>query len=355
MLVPVNLTRHQYVVKIDQGIAMRAGKEISKVWSMRQIAIITDDNVAPLYLKELKDQLERTGYQCYECVVPHGELSKSLSIVQNIIQNLANHSFTRDDGVIALGGGVIGDLAGLIASLYMRGISYIQIPTSLTAQVDSSVGGKTAVDMGEIKNIIGTFYQPDLVLVDPDYLKTLPQRDLVEGYAEVVKTSVLCDSNFFALTNRINSVSDLRNHVTQLIVRSIEYKSKIVMEDEKESGVRKFLNFGHTFGHPIESLSHGSMRHGEAVSIGMITISQIFEKLAISPTGLTVELKKRLESVGLPTESPLIGTPEFFELLKNDKKNRSGILNMVAIKEVGEPVIVLKEVTQIPEMMKCIM
>ena len=351
-MIHINLKNKSYDVIIEQGISQRAGKEILQVWRPRQVAIISDENVASRYLLDLKNQLENNGFSTLPLVVSAGENSKNLTNVNYLIEQMAQSGFTREDGVIALGGGVVGDLAGLVASLYMRGISYLQIATSLTAQVDSSVGGKTAIDLGGIKNIVGTFHQPDLVLIDPEYLKTLNERELVEGYAEVVKTSALAGGDFFELTGKINSVSDLRNQVMELSRQSILYKAKIVMKDEKESGVRKVLNFGHTFGHAIESLCHGTMLHGEAISIGMVEISKIFERNKISSEGLANSLSYRLSAVGLPTSSSLIGTPDFLKLLQNDKKNLHGFLNLVALKNIGDPIIVTKKLSEMANFIK---
>ncbi|WEV55100.1 3-dehydroquinate synthase [Leuconostocaceae bacterium ESL0723] len=346
--VPVELTNKTYEVKIDQGISQHLGDEVAQVWSPRKVALITDSNVGPLYLDQTQRQLAAAGFEVLPLTVPAGEGSKSFATAGDLIGRLASAGFTRQDGVIALGGGVVGDLSGVVASLYMRGIAFIQIATSLTAQVDSSVGGKTAVNLGDTKNIAGSFYQPDLVLVDSDYLKTLSDRDLVEGYGEVVKTSALDGPEFFALTGEIKSPADIRRQAVELSTRSIAYKARIVMADEKESGQRQFLNFGHTFGHAIELLAHGKLRHGEAIAIGMVTISERFERDGITPVGITVALKDRLTAVGLPTDSDLIGTPEFFQHLVNDKKNRGGVLNLVALAAIGEPVIVKKPIEDMP-------
>ncbi|CAK8053822.1 3-dehydroquinate synthase [Eupransor demetentiae] len=340
--IPVQLKSKDYDILIGRGLRAQIGTEVAKVWSKRKIALVSDKNVAELYLKEVHQSLEDAGFDVLDLVVPAGESSKSLAQMGDLVQQMADAGFTRADGVLALGGGVVGDLAGFTAASYMRGIAFIQVATSLTAQVDSSVGGKTAVNLKEVKNIIGAFYQPDLVLVDPDFLDTLSDRDLVEGYGEVVKTSVLHGQDFFALTGKIKSVQDIREQAEELSIHSIRYKAKIVMADEKESGQRQFLNFGHTFGHAIELLSHGSLRHGEAVSIGMVMISQRFEAVGITEKGLTDEIAQRLAAVGLPIDSDLVGTPLFFKHIVNDKKNRGGILNLVAVKNVGEPVIVAK-------------
>lgn len=350
--VHVSFAHHAYDVKIDENNHTRIGEEVAAVWTPRHIALITDSNVGPLYLADTKRQLERAGFQVLPLAVPAGEQSKSLLVAGTLISELAAHGFTRSDGVIALGGGVIGDLAGVVASLYMRGIAYIQIATSLTAQVDSSVGGKTAVNLGDTKNIAGTFYQPDLVLVDKTYLDTLTDRDLVEGYAEVVKTSVLAGADFFALTGQINDISDIRQNAQILSERAITYKATVVMADEKESGQRQFLNFGHTLGHAIELLAHGELRHGEAVAIGMIALTSRMARDGLSPIGLVSTLRSRLTAVGLPTTSDLLGTPAFFDRLINDKKNHGGVLNLVVLADVGEPMIVPKKLSAMPDFME---
>ena len=276
--ITVALTNKHYDVLIEKGLLSNAGKLISAVWTPRKVAIVSDDNVAPLYQQQLADQLTNNGFtvHCYQ--FPAGEASKSLSQLQTLAQQLVTDNFNRDDGVVALGGGVTGDLAGFLAATYMRGISLIQVPTSLLAQVDSSVGGKTAVDLGTTKNIVGSFYEPDLVLIDPTTLKTLTQRDLVEGYGEIVKVAAMTGGNFWQLIEKIESPTDILANATSLSEGSIQFKADIVMADEKEGGQRQLLNFGHTIGHAVEALANGKLRHGESVSIGTVAIFQAFEE-----------------------------------------------------------------------------
>ena len=348
-VITVSLEKKQYQVKIDRRLHQEIGQAVSLVWTPRRIALLTDSHVGPLYLTAVQQQLEMSGFEVLPLQVPAGESSKSLKTVGELIGKMAEKGFTRDDGLIALGGGVIGDLGGVVASLYMRGIALIQIATSLTAQVDSSVGGKTAINLSHTKNIAGTFYQPDLVLVDPTYLDTLADRDLVEGYAEVVKTSVLAGGSFFDLTGRIYGVTDIRDNAEELSTRAVAYKAQVVMADEKEAGQRQFLNFGHTIGHAIELLAHGELRHGEAVAIGMIAISSRMTRDGLTPASLTAALRARLETVDLPTTSDLIGTPAFFKHMVNDKKNRGGRLNLVVLKDIGQPMIVQKAIVDMPD------
>lgn len=348
-VVHVDLATKQYDVKIDNTLHLKIGEMIQEVWTSRKVAVLTDENVGPLYLADVVKQLSAAGFDVLPVQVPAGEGSKSLATVGDVVSQLAMYGFTRGDGLVALGGGVIGDLGGFIASTYMRGIAFIQIATSLTAQVDSSVGGKTAVNLEMTKNIIGTFYQPDLVLVDSTYLQTLTDRDLVEGYGEVVKTSALDSEAFFQLTGSITSIEDLRQHAPELSEKAIAYKAKVVMADEKESGQRQFLNFGHTLGHAIELLAHGQLRHGEAVAIGMIAITSRFERDGVSPKGMTDQIKQRLDAVGLPTSSEIIGTSAFFDQLKHDKKNHNGMLNLVGLTSIGQPKIIKKSLSEMPD------
>lgn len=347
-MITVTLPNKTYDVKIEMGLGRKIGPAIKQVWSKRKIIVITDEQVGDLYLHATIQQLKDADYDVITATVPVGEKSKSLKFVGEVISQMADNGFTRGDGVIALGGGVVGDLSGTVASLYMRGIAFIQIATSMTAMVDSSVGGKTAVNLGKIKNIIGSFYQPDLVIIDPIFLNSLSERNLVEGYGEVVKCSALEGGDFFKLTGQIKKIDDILANATELIERSVNFKANVVMKDEKESNLRRILNFGHTLGHAIELLADGKLMHGEAVAIGMVTISQCFEKSNITPDSVTDAIKQRLLAVGLPVSSNLIGSPEFFDHLKNDKKNDHGTLNLVALKAIGQPVIVPTKLTDMP-------
>ena len=340
--ITVSLANQQYQVLIEPGLLKTAGERIAKIWSARKVALISDDNVAPLYQTDLATQLTAHGFEvhCYD--FPAGEASKSLSQLQRLSEN-----FNRDDAVIALGGGVTGDLVGFLAATYMRGISLIQIPTSLLAQVDSSVGGKTAVDLGTTKNIVGAFYEPDLVLIDPEILKTLPPRDLVEGYGEIVKAAAMVGGDFWQLIEQIDAPKAILEHALGLIKYSIQFKAEVVMSDEKESGQRPLLNFGHTIGHAVEALSAGELRHGEAVSIGTVAICQAFENEGKTSPGITQKIKDRLAAVGLPTTSPWLASDKVLDLIKHDKKNHNGYLNLVYVKTIGAPAILKAPTDQI--------
>jgi 3-dehydroquinate synthase len=338
-MIRVDLPDHPYNVEIENGILSCTGQLVSSVWSQRKIALVSDSNVAPLYQDQVAEALEAVGFSVRNYQFPAGEASKSLAVLGDLTQQMAADGFNRDDGVIALGGGVTGDLAGFLAATYMRGISLIQIPTSLLAQVDSSVGGKTAVDLDNTKNIIGAFYQPDLVIIDPDTLQTLKTRDLVEGYGEIVKVAALSDGDLWQLVESINSPADILANAKELSIHSVQYKANVVMGDEKEGGLRQLLNFGHTIGHAVEALADGDLRHGEAVSIGMVAMTQIFEEKGLTRPGLTQTLVERLDAVDLPTNSVLLESPKVFDKIKNDKKNRDGHLNLIYVHQVGAPAI----------------
>ena len=328
--ITVALTNKHYDVLIEKGLLSNAGKLISAVWTPRKVAIVSDDNVAPLYQQQLADQLTNNGFtvHCYQ--FPAGEASKSLSQLQTLAQQLVTDNFNRDDGVVALGGGVTGDLAGFLAATYMRGISLIQVPTSLLAQVDSSVGGKTAVDLGTTKNIVGSFYEPDLVLIDPTTLKTLTQRDLVEGYGEIVKVAAMTGGNFWQLIEKIESPTDILANATSLSEGSIQFKADIVMAAEKEGGQRQLLNFGHTIGPAVEA----------------------FEEAGKTAAGVTAKIRTQLAAVGLPVSSPLLSSPQILDKIKHDKKNHNGHLNLVYIKKIGQPVILTVPENQISNTLK---
>ncbi|WP_283679375.1 3-dehydroquinate synthase [Lentilactobacillus sp. Marseille-Q4993] len=348
-LINVNTANHPYKVKIGRGLLSSVGEMVASVWETRKAALISDDNVAPLYQSQVADSLNHAGFNtiCYH--FPAGEQSKSLTVLENLAQQMAADGFNRDDGVIALGGGVTGDLAGFLAASFMRGISLIQIPTSLLAQVDSSVGGKTAVDLGTIKNIIGAFYQPDLVIIDPNTLKTLSQRDLVEGYGEVVKVAGLTDHDIWKLVKHINSPADILDNAEQLSELSIKYKAEVVEADEHEGSLRQVLNFGHTIGHAVEALSDGKLRHGEAVSIGMLAICKVFSDHSLAPTTIESELFERLTTVGLPTELPNFSAEDILDKIKNDKKAHDGTINLVYLKRIGSPAIKTVAISELAE------
>lgn len=291
-------------------------------------AIISDSRVGKLYGKKLT---EKIGKKAILITFPHGERSKNLYTIEQICKKMVKYGFDRHDCVIALGGGVTGDIAGFVASIYMRGINYIQVPTSLIAMVDSSIGGKTGVNTSEGKNLIGTFYQPKAVFIDPNLLKTLPKRHLINGMAEVIKYGCIKSYSLFKFIEQnyqkiLNRDSGLLN---KIIEQSCAIKSEIVKKDEKEKGLRMILNFGHTIGHALEKLSGFKLLHGEAISIGMI------EKCE-NPA-----LKLLLQKIGLPTKMPKkFSIEQIQKAIKSDKKKKTGHIREIIVKKIGKAHII---------------
>lgn len=333
----VQVAARQYEVLIERGLLAHVGELVATQWSPRKVAVISDQNVAALYQKQVVKQLEAVGFEVFPLRFPAGETSKSLSILASLAAQLAQAHFTRDDGIVALGGGVTGDLAGLVAATYMRGVRLIQIPTSWLAQVDSSVGGKTAVNLAHVKNLLGAFYEPDLVLVDPAVLGTLPQRELIAGHAEVIKTAALAGGDFWQLVKEIRTPAQILELAPALSAQAIAFKAKVVMADEREGSQRQILNFGHTLGHAVEALAQGRLRHGEAISVGMAALSQRLSQLGWVPTTVAADLTTTLVGIGLPVTAPELQMPAMIDKIANDKKNRGANLNLVYLPQFGQP------------------
>lgn len=260
MIIHMNLGEDSYDIVVERGVLANANQHLNL---NRRVLVVTDTGVPEKYAKTLVAQ-------CKEgiiCTLEMGEASKSLDVFGKLLQMMLDHGFSRNDCVVAVGGGVVGDLSGFAASAYMRGIDFYNIPTTLLSQIDSSIGGKTAINLGGVKNVVGAFYQPKKVLVDPELLRTLPQRQISNGLAEAVKMALTSDKELFDIFES----KDIESHIDEIIIRSLNIKKNVVEQDEKESGLRKMLNFGHTIGHGIES-SEGMRKlyHGECVALGMI-------------------------------------------------------------------------------------
>ncbi len=305
------------------------------------IAIVTNPTVAGHYLKRAQTALAQTGKRIITIELPDGEAHKDWQTLNLIFDALLQNRFDRKAVLVALGGGVIGDMCGFAASCYMRGIRFVQVPTTLLAQVDSSVGGKTAVNHPLGKNMIGTFYQPIAVEIDTDVLKTLPQREIAAGLAEVIKYGMIIDAEFFDWCER--NVAALRalddDAITYAIQRSCELKAQVVSQDERESGLRAVLNFGHTFGHAIESgLGYGQWLHGEAVGCGMVQAAE----LSVAATGLDPASAARVHAlvraIGCPVQPPNLGTERWIDLMQVDKKTEGGQLRFVLLPKIGQAV-----------------
>lgn len=323
-------TGREYDIIVENGLLKHSGTLIDKVAKTRNAAIITDSNVAPLYLDVVKGSLESSGFCCKAYIFQAGETSKNHETLLQIYEFLAQNGFTRSDIIIALGGGVVGDVAGFAAATYMRGMDFIQIPTTLLAQVDSSIGGKTAVDLHEGKNLVGAFWQPRLVICDPETLKTLNKRIFSDGMSEAIKHTLIRDR---ALYENLMSGAPIDE---EFICRNIDIKRCVVERDERESGERMLLNFGHTLGHAIEKVyDFKYYTHGEAVAIGMVLITQYAEKNGISPSGTADKIAFLLEKYALPSSCD-IPIDEILKAAKSDKKRSDGGITLVLLRDIGK-------------------
>ncbi len=327
----------RYPVHVGPGLLDRVDL-IVPVLRRRQVALVTNTTVAPLYLERLAGALAVAGVAVVPIVLPDGEEHKHWQSLNAVFDALLAARCGRDTTLIALGGGVVGDLAGFAAACYQRGVSYIQVPTTLLAQVDSSVGGKTAINHPLGKNMIGAFHQPRMVLADTDSLKTLPLRELRAGLAEVIKHGLIRDADFFAWieANLSPLLACDAGALTHAIVRSIEIKAEFVQRDEREQGVRALLNFGHTFGHAIEAaLGYGQWLHGEAIATGMVLAADLSAELGHLPQSDVTRIRTLLQRAGLPTEVRGVGPERMRELMGADKKARDGRVPFVILERVG--------------------
>ena len=336
MKLTVDLGPNSYPIHIENGILAKTGELVSEVFSGKKIMIVSDDNVFPLYGEIITKALSDSGFECHSFVLPHGEPTKSFQSLPKIYEALINAKLTRSDLLIALGGGVIGDLAGFAASSYLRGIKFVQIPTSLLAQVDSSVGGKVAVDLPQGKNLVGAFYHPKAVIIDPDVLNTLPDHFISDGMGEVIKYGCIKDKELFELLCRHTSFDDLKPKLTQIIARCVDIKRIVVEADQFDLGERILLNFGHTLAHTIEQhFNYERESHGEAVGIGMYQITKIAEEMGLTNPGEAEHIRKVLDVYGLPHKCDLM-LHDLIGAIALDKKNLGGKLNVVLLKEIGK-------------------
>ena len=316
----------QYKVLVGPGLLKEAGKLIADVDSkIQKFMIVSDSNVAPLYLSGLRVSLEAAGFEVFDFVFEAGEQSKTLNTIGDILGALAAAAFTRTDAIVALGGGVATDMAGFAASIFLRGIKVFQIPTSLLAQVDASVGGKTGVDLPQGKNLVGAFWQPSLVIVDIGVLASLDDVLFTEGMAEVIKYAFILDKALYELLQ--NRVTKTSPELEEVVARCIELKAKVVSQDEHDNGLRQLLNFGHTIGHVIEARSNFTVSHGFAVAKGMERISR----------GSPVHdaLVQMLKLYELPCDDP-ISADQIMAGIMNDKKKRGSNITAVVVNEIGK-------------------
>lgn len=331
-----------YDVLIGSGLLPTLGDYAIHLTKAKKAAIISDSNVWPIYGKVAQNSLQQAGIEVCEYVFPAGEESKTGSIYLSVLNFLAENHLTRTDLLIALGGGVVGDMTGFAAATYLRGIAYIQIPTSLLAMVDSSVGGKTAIDLPAGKNLAGAFYQPHLVLCDIDCLNSLPKSIFRDGCAEVIKYGVLYDQDLFEHLSQ----KGLEFDAEAVVSRCVELKRNVVAEDEFDTGARQKLNLGHTIGHGIEAQSNFSVSHGQAVAIGMAIVSKAGTAYGICNTATYEKILTVLEKFGLPRSTDCAAASLYNSALL-DKKRAGGTVNLIIPKSIGECIIRSTDVSEL--------
>jgi 3-dehydroquinate synthase len=345
--VSVDLGSKSYDIVIGHGLVAEAGERIGAVLARPRTVIITDKTVNDLHAGGLEESLARAGVDHDKIILPPGEKTKSLHHTERLLDDLLEMGVERNESLVAMGGGVIGDLAGFTAAVLRRGIDFVQIPTTLLAQVDSSVGGKTGVNTAQGKNLVGAFHQPRLVLADVALLDTLPEREFLAGYAETVKYGLIDDANFFSwLENNVNAVRNgdpgARQHVVETSCRA---KARVVAADERESGVRALLNLGHTFGHALEAMAgYGpDLLHGEAVSIGLVMAFDLSARLGLCPAQDADRVRHHLEEAGLPTgpsEIPSLrqhrSSDDMLRYIAQDKKVADGRFTFILARGIGD-------------------
>jgi len=337
-LVHVNLADRSYDIRIDQGSLTQIGADLQACGFPKRVAIVTNPTVADLYLEQVRSSLDQAGFVAVSHLIPDGEQFKSIATLESIFDFLIEGHFDRHTGLVALGGGVVGDIVGFAAACFLRGIPFAQVPTTLLSQVDSSVGGKTAVNHPLGKNLIGAFYQPRFVAIDVDTLASLPEREYSAGLAEVIKYGVIRDRAFFDwLRGHVPELSSRdRGVLVEAVTRSCQIKADIVERDERESSVRAYLNFGHTLGHAVENLvGYGTIKHGEAVAVGMVAAARISQHLQLCSEEDVNALSELLSAVGLPVELPSFTLQEYLETMYRDKKVHAGKLRFVVNLGIG--------------------
>ena len=318
-----------YDILIEKGLLQNVGKHIRNLLGEVRVCIVTDDTVDALYSKDIENSLQSQNFTFIKFIIPHGEASKNASNLITLLEFLATNRITRSDAIIALGGGVVGDLAGFAAGVYLRGIKFIQIPTTLLAMVDSSVGGKTAIDLEAGKNLAGVFHQPSLVLCDPNTLNTLTSEIFADGCAEVIKYGIINDKEFFNFLK-----NDIKENIEEVIERCVANKASIVECDEFDNGERQLLNLGHTIGHAIELCSDLSVSHGSAVAIGTVIATRIAISLGLCPANELDEIITILKNANLPTECPYTAS-ELVSVATADKKRSGNSINLILPYGIG--------------------
>ncbi len=336
-IVRVELGERAYDIRIGARLD-QFGAALEELNAGRRIAVITDTHVGPLHGSALINSIQVSGRQCFQVEMPAGEMHKNSQTVSTLYDRLFECELDRSSWIVALGGGVVGDVAGFVAATYMRGIPFIQVPTTIVAQVDASIGGKTGYDHPRGKNLIGAFHQPRLVYIDPSLLRTLDRREYIAGLAEVVKHGVIADEELFTYLERHSRdiLSMETNALTYAIARSCEYKAYVVAKDERESGLRAKLNYGHTVGHALEAITgYTALLHGEAVAAGMAVEAQVAVEMGLCQEEVTKRQADLLNELSLPVCPPRVNVRETVERMRLDKKTRDGQINPVLPTRIG--------------------
>jgi 3-dehydroquinate synthase len=337
------LGRHRLSAMGEYDVVVGQVSDLAN-FPMQNPIVVTDENVAGFHGESIITSLSKAGFNPQMVIIPAGEAYKNLETIQRLWQRFLEYGLDRKSTVIALGGGVIGDMAGFAAATYMRGVSWIAVPTTLLSMVDASLGGKTGFDLPEGKNLIGSFFPPKLVLADPSLLKTLPAAEFISGLAEVVKHGLIADPELFDICRR--GLDCIQDNLTQVVTRAMAVKIKVIEDDPYEKGLRAALNLGHTVGHAVELVSKFQLRHGEAIAIGMVAEARLAEKLNLAKDGLSDKIIHVLSGLGLPTEIPMgLARAEILRAMRVDKKKNAAAIRFALPVEVGS--VELVEITDL--------
>lgn len=346
----VDLGEHAYDIEIAAGLLPQVGAKVAKLLpKARKAAIISDTNVAPLYADKLQQSLEAAGFGVVQVIIVAGEQSKNMQVLSDVLEQLASAGLTRTDVVLTLGGGVVGDLGGFAAASFMRGVAFVQIPTSLLAQIDSSVGGKVAVDLKAGKNLAGAFYQPKAVFIDTDLLATLSTRFLHDGLAEAIKYGCIKDAALFDKIAAYADDAELLADIGSVVATCCAIKARIVEQDEFDTGLRMLLNFGHTLGHAVEQhFGYSHFTHGEGVAIGMYQLTQRTEALGITAAGTAAKIQRVLAKYNLPCDAG-VEKSLLLATMAHDKKKNGNSITLIVLKQIGEGVLQKTEWQDVPK------
>ena len=334
----LDLGSRSYDILIGPGLLDGLGDRLKPLLPGRQVAVVSNTTVAPLYLERVQASLAAAGFTTLPIILPDGERFKDWTHLNRIFDALITHRFERSATLLALGGGVVGDMTGYAAASFLRGVSFVQVPTTLLSQVDASVGGKTGINHPLGKNLIGAFYQPRLVAIDVDTLATLPRRELLAGVAEVIKYGIIRDAGFFGMLEaEVTGIDRLEPRLMSRIIHTCcAIKADVVAADERESGARALLNLGHTFGHAIESLAgYGNILHGEAVAMGMVMAADLSARMGLCSAADAARIRVLIEKSGLPLQAPRFPVSDVLEVMSRDKKVSGGTPRFVLVDGIG--------------------